>query len=60
MKYPVTQWNTEEHDKCPMHFPHRSCTCDCGHKGERTLESRGMTLQPYIPPRAIKAAPETE
>ena len=51
LKMPVTEWNQEEHDKCPMHFETRSCACTCGHKGERSLESRGMVFTPYIPPK---------
>lgn len=43
LKWPVTEWNTEEHDGCPEHFATRSCTCLCGHAGSRTLESRGMS-----------------
>lgn len=51
MKWPVGPYNTEEHDKCPEHFQTRSCACTCGHKGSRTLESRGTTFQPYLPPK---------
>lgn len=54
MKWPVSEYNEAEHDKCPMHFSTRSCACTCGHKGERTLESRGMTYQPRTTPKALK------
>jgi hypothetical protein len=48
---PVSEYTQGEHDKCPMHFQTRDCACTCGHKGERSLESRSMTFQPYTPPR---------
>jgi hypothetical protein len=30
-----------------------TCECDCGHKGERTLESRETKFQPYVPPKNL-------
>ena len=48
---PVNEYTQEEHDKCYLHFQTRDCKCDCGHKGERSLESRSMTFQPFVPPR---------
>jgi hypothetical protein len=61
MKWPVGEHNQAEHDKCPMHFSTRSCACTCGHKGERSLESRGTVYTPYIPPKSktIKVKEET-
>lgn len=54
LKWPVSEYNEAEHDKCPMHFSTRSCACTCGHKGERSLESRNMTYQPRSTPKALK------
>lgn len=51
LKLPVSEYSQAEHDKCAMNFPTSVCTCECGHKGERTLESRGMVFLPYIPPK---------
>jgi hypothetical protein len=34
-----------------MHFQTRDCACDCGHKGERSLESRDTVFLPYITPK---------
>lgn len=51
LKLPVTEYNTEEHDGCAKNFSSSTCTCTCGHKGERSLESRNMTFQPYVPPK---------
>jgi len=48
---PVNEYTQAEHDGCFMHFQTRDCTCECGHKGERSLESRKTTFQPYVPPR---------
>jgi hypothetical protein len=51
LQLPVTKWNQEAHDKCIMHFQTRDCACDCGHKGERSLESRDTVFLPYITPK---------
>ena len=51
LKLPVTEYSQKEHDGCAKNFSSSVCTCECGHKGERTLESRGMTWQPYVPPK---------
>lgn len=51
MKLPVTEYNQAEHDGCYLHFMSSDCTCDCGHKGERSLESRETVFQPYVAPR---------
>lgn len=54
ISYPVTEGNKEQHDKCPLHFIQRDCTCDCGHPGERSLDSRGLTFQPPVSAKPIK------
>lgn len=51
LKLPVSEWTQEEHDKCPKTFPQGDCQCACGHKGERTLESRGMSYSLFVPPK---------
>jgi hypothetical protein len=51
LKLPISKWNQEEHDKCYLHFQTRDCMCECGHKGERSLESRETLFQPYVPPK---------
>jgi len=60
LKLPVTEFNQNEHDGCYLHFMSSTCTCDCGHKGERSLASRETVYQPYVPPKvkAIKAEEE--
>lgn len=58
MKWPVTEYNQTEHEGCPMHFATRDCACTCGHKGERSLESRSMAFQPYVPPKPMKVKEE--
>ena len=60
MKWPVGEHNQKEHDGCPRHFQTRSCACPCGHKGERSLESRGMTLQPVMQAKPMKIKEEKE
>lgn len=60
LKLPVTEWNQERHDKCPKNFPSSVCECPCNHVGERSLESRGMTWNPYVPPKAAKIEPTEE
>lgn len=60
LKLPLSDYNKEEHDKCPMHFATRSCSCSCGHKGERTLESRATIFTPYVPPKAKIVIKEEE
>lgn len=61
LKLPVTEFNQAEHDGCYLHFMTRMCTCDCGHKGERSLESRETVYQPYVPPRnQLKAKDEDD
>lgn len=54
MKWPVSEYNQAEHDGCPMHFATRDCTCTCGHKGERSLEDRGMTRYEVTKPKPKK------
>lgn len=60
LKLPANEWSQAEHDKCPQTFPQLDCECPCGHKGARTLESRAMVRQPYVPPKtkAIKVEEE--
>jgi len=60
LKLPVTEFNQAEHDGCFLHFMSHDCTCDCGHKGERSLASRETVFQPYVPPKtkAIKVEEE--
>lgn len=60
LKLPYNKWSEAEHDKCPMTFPSGDCLCPCGHKGERTLESRAMTYSPYVPPKAPKITVKDE
>lgn len=60
LKLPVTEWNQGEHDGCPKTFPSGDCLCPCGHKGERTLESRNMSYRPYVPPKIIKVEKEED
>jgi hypothetical protein len=54
MKWPVSLYNENEHDGCPKNFATRSCACPCGHKGERTLESRGMLKYEVTKPKPKK------
>jgi hypothetical protein len=54
MKWPVSEWNQEEHDGCPEHFATRSCACTCGHKGSRTLESRAIVKYEVAKPKTKK------
>lgn len=54
LKLPITEYNQAEHDGCALHFTSGDCSCECGHKGERSLESRNMTYQPYVAPKALK------
>jgi hypothetical protein len=54
MKLPVSEWNQDEHDKCPQHFQTRDCACTCGHAGAKSLESRGLTFQPRLAPKPLK------
>lgn len=58
LKYPVTKWNQAEHDGCYKNFMSSTCECDCDHKGERSLESRATTYQPYVPPKGLKIEKE--
>lgn len=51
MKLPVTEYNQAEHDGCFLYFMSSTCTCECGHKGERSLASRETVYQPYLPPK---------
>lgn len=51
LKYPVTEFNQTEHDGCYKNFMSSVCECDCGHKGERSLESRETRFQPFVPPK---------
>lgn len=60
MKWPLSDYNQEEHDKCPEHFATRSCACTCGHKGSRTLESRATVRYEVAKPKAIKLKKEEE
>lgn len=53
MKLPVTEFNQEEHDGCYLYFMSSTCTCECGHKGERSLESRETIFQPYVPKKQL-------
>lgn len=57
LKLPVTEWNQAEHDLCYEHFGTRDCACTCGHAGSRSLEDRGMSFTPYIPPKKLAAGP---
>jgi hypothetical protein len=58
LKLPLAEHNQAEHNKCPRTFPAGDCLCSCGHKGERTLESRGMVPRPYVAPKTIKIKEE--
>lgn len=59
-KLPVSEWTQEEHDKCPKNFSSSTCECPCEHKGERSLESRNMTYQPFVPPKTLKVTTTEE
>jgi hypothetical protein len=60
LKLPVTEFNQAEHDGCYKHFATRSCACECGHKGERTLESRDVTRYTVATPKKLKTIEGTE
>jgi len=61
MKLPVSEFNQTEHDGCVMHFQTRDCACECGHKGEKSLEDREMVFQPYVAPKKqIKSTEEDD
>jgi hypothetical protein len=54
LKLPVSEWTQGEHDKCPQTFPAGDCECTCGHKGSRSLESRGMSYRAVVKPKPVK------
>ncbi len=62
LKLPVTEFNQAEHDGCYLYFMSTTCTCDCGHKGERSLASRETVFQPYVAPKKqqLKAAEDED
>lgn len=60
LKLPVSEWNQEEHDKCPQSFPERECQCTCGHKGSRTLESRAMVKRAVVASKPVITEPKEE